>query len=84
MINVNVETARRDLFVIHDTFHQARNQGGAGWAKPPLKIFRPTWKNVLDKVQIYWTQCKKFEPLSKNSSPPLVPQAGYGPAFQSK
>jgi len=26
------------------TFDQARNQGGAGWAKPPGKIFAPPGK----------------------------------------
>jgi len=49
--------------------------------KPPNKIFRPSpWKNVLSIVENYWTEFKKYGPLSENSSsPPLVSQAGYGP-----
>jgi len=43
------------------------------------KIFRPPWKNVLDIIQNYWTQFKKFGP-PENSSPYLVSQVGYRPA----
>ena len=45
--------------------------GGGGEAFPK-KFFSP-WKNVLDTVN-------KLGPLSENSSPPLVCQAGYGPS----
>ena len=55
---------------------QARSQGGRS---PPKKFFAPPWKNVLNVVWNYWTQFKKFEPLSENPSPLLVSQAGYGP-----
>ena len=34
---------------------QARNQGGAMGAKPPLIFFLPPCKNVLDKILNYWT-----------------------------
>jgi len=45
-----------------------------GWANP-LKISFAPPENVLDIV-------KKFGPLSENSSPTLVSQAGYGPGFK--
>jgi len=46
----------------------------------PLEKFRHL-ENVLDILQNYWTHFKKFEPLSGNSSPLLVSQAGYGPDY---
>jgi len=50
---------------------QAHNYGGTGGAKPPWKIFRTPGK-------MCWTSLKKFGPLSKKSSPPVLSQAGYG------
>jgi len=35
--------------------------------KPPLKIFRPTWKNVLDIVLKFWVLLRKL------FAPPGVP-----------
>ena len=52
---------------------------------PPLenvKIFRSPLENVLSIAENYWTQFKKFGPLSENSSPPLVSQAAFGPGVQ--
>jgi len=63
-------------------YRQARNQRGAGGAKPPYKIFRSPWKNVLIIGQNYWTKFKKFGPLSEKSSPPVVSQAGYRPGYR--
>jgi len=45
----------------------------------PCKPFRLSWKNLLDIVENYWTYFEKNGPLSENSSPHLVLQAGYGP-----
>jgi len=54
-------------------------RGDAGEAKP-LENFSPPWKNVLGIVQNCWMGIvEKVGPLSQNSSPPLVSQAGYGP-----
>jgi len=55
------------------TSRHARNQRGAGRAKPPQKIFTPLEKyfghssNLLDIVQKMW-------PLLENSSPPWYPK----------
>jgi len=38
----------------------------------------PPWKNVLDMVWNYWTQFKKFGPLSGNSSPLLALRSCWG------
>jgi len=65
--------------------NQDRNQGGTEGTFPPCKIFRPPWKNVhvLSIGQNYWIWFKKFGPLSENSLPPLVSQAGYGPGVNT-
>jgi len=57
-------------------FYHDRNQGGRRGEKPPRKFFAPPWK-------MCWTQFKKFGPVSENSSPLLLSQAGYGPALYS-
>jgi len=71
------ESVRRPLLLRKRPGKQARNQGGFA---PPYKFFRPSWKYVLDILWNYWTCSKKFGPLSENSSPLLVSQAGCGPA----
>jgi len=56
----------------HSSNDQARNQGGLeNFSPPPEKCVGYSLK-ILDIV-------KKFGPLSENSSPLLVSQAGYGP-----
>jgi len=52
---------------------------GGRRAKPSLENISPSWENVLDTVENYWTKFKKFRSLSENSSPFLVSQAGYEP-----
>jgi len=63
-----------DEFIQENRAKQARNRGG----EAPLENVSPPWKNVLDTVSNHWTQFKKFGPLSENSSPLLVSQAGSG------
>jgi len=53
--------------------------GGAGGEALPRK-FSPPWKNVLDIIKNIRHSSKILGPLSENSSPLLVSQAGYGPA----
>jgi len=53
-----------------------KNLGGRNLPCNPL---RPPWKNLLGIVENYWTLFEKFGPLSENSSPHLVFQAGYEP-----
>jgi len=56
-----------------------------GWrgGKIPLQNCSPPWSNVLGTVENYRTWFKKVGPLSENSSPPLVSQAGYGPGLNT-
>ena len=49
---------------------------------PLQNLSPPPWKNVL-KVKTSGHSLKKCGPLSENSSPPLVSQAGYGPVSPS-
>ena len=58
-------------------------RGGAGRGRSPPKNFFAPLENVLDIVWKYWTQQKKFRPLSDNSSPLLLSQAGYGPGTKA-
>jgi len=62
------------------TYTQARNQGGETYLQnfsPPLEKFVGHSLKILDIVQKNW-------PLSENSSPLVVSQAGYGPAYTKR
>jgi len=61
----------------------AKHVGGLAITTLPQarKFFSPSWKNVLDIALQYWTWFEIFRPLSENSSPHLVSQAGYGPGL---
>ena len=57
---------RASCYACFDFYHD-RNQGGRRGENPPLKIFRTSWKNVLDTVQKIWARLRKF------FTPPDVP-----------
>ena len=68
---------RKIGFLYRTCAGQDRNQGGR---IPPRKIFAPLEKCVGHILKLLETG-QKFEPLSENSSPLLVSQAGYGPGY---
>jgi len=74
MILLNVRVKPPDAWDERIRTQRTVNLGGH------LTFFRLPWKNVLDIVQNYWAELKKFGPLSEKSSPHLMSQAGYGPA----
>jgi len=57
---------RASCYACFDFYHD-RNQGGRRGENPPWKIFRTSWKNVLDTVQKIWARLRKF------FTPPDVP-----------
>ena len=60
------------------TYDQARNQGGAGGAKPPLeKLFVPNGKLCWTWFKIIGHSLKTLGPSQKTLRPPLVSQAGW-------
>jgi len=67
----SVIVASGELY-IYLLFFQRSNQGERGGGEAPKKIFIPPRK-------MCWIYFKKFGPLSENSSPLLMSQAGYGP-----